>query len=160
MTSRSSRWLVACAAGIAVLACGEVPTLDDGIAYITTIKLPAPAVAAGDVLRDSTGAVAPLQVLAFGSDDQLVAGTTATYVVSPVDTGVHIDAAGVVRVSDSLRTVNIVGRVGDRLQTIATSLQIVAQPDSMAATGTVDSLKLATPSSQLRSLNAIRTAAR
>ncbi|MEO7456711.1 MAG: hypothetical protein ABIY52_10650 [Gemmatimonadaceae bacterium] len=150
MTSFASRLTAACAAGIVVLACGEVPTFDGGIAYITPIQLPAPAVAAGDVLRDSTGAVVPLSVLAYDGENQLVAGTAATYVVNPVDTGVHIDAAGVVRVSDSVRTVQIVGRVGARLQTIAATLDIVAQPDNMVASGTIDSLRLATASSALQ----------
>lgn len=161
MRTTAVRLSVACAAGLVVLACGEVPTLDNGIAYITPVQLPAPAVAAGDVLRDSTGAIVPIRVLAYDNADQPVSGATATFVVSPIDTGVHIDAAGVVRVSDSLRTVQIVGRVGSRLQTIAASLDIVAQPDSMAATGVLDSLKLATASSGLQvSVTGLRRGAR
>ena len=54
----------------AALACGEVPTLDQGIAYISTIILPAPAVAVGDQLRDSLGNVAPLRIEAFDRNDE------------------------------------------------------------------------------------------
>lgn len=150
MSSLAPRVLAACAAGAFVLACGEVPTFDDGIAYITTVQLPSPAVAAGDVLRDSTGTPVPLRVLAYDANDQLVSGITPTFVVTPVDTGVHIDAAGLVRVSDSVRTVQIVGRVGTRLQTVVATLDIVAQPDQIAPAGTVDSLRLATASSALQ----------
>src|SRR3954463_10199500 len=117
MRSSASRVLAAFAAGVVALACGDVPSLQSGIAYITPIQLPSPAVAAGDVLRDSTGAIVPLSVLAYGIDNQVVPGAAATYVVNPIDTGVHIDAAGVLRVSDSVRTIQLVGRVGERLQT-------------------------------------------
>jgi hypothetical protein len=161
MSTSASRLLAATAAGILALSCGEVPTLDGGIAYITPIRLPAPAIAAGDTLRDSTGAVVPLQVLAYNSSDQVVSGTTATFVVAPADTGVHIAASGVVSVSDSLRTVQIVGRVGERLQTVAASLEVVVQPDTMAASGTVDSLRLATASSALQvAITGLRKGAR
>jgi hypothetical protein len=150
MRSSAPRLLLVCAAGIVAIACGEVPTLENGIAYISPVRLPSPAVAAGDVLRDSTGAAVPLSVVAYDINDQPIAGTTATYVINPVDTGVHIDASGIVRVSDSVRSVQIVGRVGNRLQTIAATLEIVAQPDSIAAAGVVDSLRLATASSGLQ----------
>ena len=36
---------------VVALACGEVPTLPGGIAYISPVILPAPAVALGDTLR-------------------------------------------------------------------------------------------------------------
>lgn len=143
---------VAVAAMAVVLACGDIPTLDGGIAYITTVVLPSPAVAAGDQLRDSTGLVAPLSVLAYNDRNELIPGITATYVVSTLPAGVVIDATGKVTALDSIRTVQIVARVGDRLQTPPVTLAVVPQPDSIAPSGTLDSLVVGTPSSPLTSL--------
>lgn len=148
MTRRAVTFAAAAAVALAI-ACGDVPTLDSGIAYITTVVLPSPAVAAGDVLRDSTGAVAPLSVKAYDKDNHLVPGVTATYVVSTLPAGITIDANGRVTALDTIGTVQIVGRVGDRLQTPSVVLAVVPQPDSIAASGLLDSLTVGTASSAL-----------
>lgn len=112
----------------AVAACGEVPTLENGIAYITPVILPSPAVAAGDTLRDSLGIATPLRVLAFGRDSQEVVGFKVTFVPTALPSGVTIDDNGYLVARDTLRDVQLVGRIGDRLQTSVATLQIVPQP--------------------------------
>jgi hypothetical protein len=144
------RYVVALAACIVAFSCGSIPTLADGIAYISPIQLPALAVAAGDTLRDSLGRVAPLRVNAFDTKDDTIPGVVARYVVSTLPAGVKVDTNGIVTAFDSLRTVQIVGRVGDHLQTAPSTLEVVAQPDLMAATGNLDSLVVNTPSSALQ----------
>lgn len=140
MRSLAPRRLVACAAMIVVLSCGEVPTFADGIAYVSAIELPSIAVGAGDQLRDSAGNPAPLRVRAFDKDNQLVPGVSATFLVSPVDAGVRIDANGFLSVSDSVRTVRVVARIGDRLQTAEAVLFVVPAPDQIVGAATTDSL--------------------
>lgn len=140
MRAPAPRFLVACAAGIVALSCGDVPTLADGIAFIAPIDLPSPAVAAGDTLRDSLGKAAPLRVTAHGRDNSVIPNVSATFLVTTVPAGVKVDANGIVTAFDSLRTVRIVARIGDRLQTTETSLEVVAQPDSMAVASPLDSL--------------------
>lgn len=137
------------AAGLA-LACGEVPTLAGNIAYISPLLLPAPAVAAGDVLRDSLGNVAALSVVAYDQHNSVVTGITPTFLVSSFPAAVSIDANGRVTAQDTVVSVQLVGRVGDRLQTTPATLEVVPQPDSMAAAGTVDSLRVAQSSSGLQ----------
>jgi hypothetical protein len=132
--------LVACAAMVVVLSCGDVPTFADGIAFISPIDIPSLAVAAGDSLRDSLGKAAPLRVRAFDVNNQPVANVAATYFVSPVDAGIHIDANGFLTASDSVRTVHMVARIGDRLQTADATLYIVARPDQIVGTGTTEPL--------------------
>lgn len=140
MTLLSSR-RVAIPIGIAILlACGEVPTFADGIASISAVELPSLVVGAGDVLRDSTGAKAPLKVEAFDINGKVIAGVPVTYVVTPVDTGIHIDANGYLTASDSVRVVHIVARVGDRLQTTQAQLNVVPIPDQILGSGTTDPL--------------------
>lgn len=140
MRSLAPRHLAAAAAFVVALSCGEVPTLDGGIAYVTPIILPSPAVAAGDVLRDSLGNPAPLQVVAYDNNNAVISNVTANYVVTSLPAGVTIDSSGHVTALDSVRSVTIVARVGSRIQTTAATLEVVPQPDSIERTSTLDSL--------------------
>lgn len=136
MRSRSVSTLLAAAtvAGLA-LACGEVPTLENGIAYVTPIELPSPAVAVGDTLRDSTGRAAPLAVRAFGRDSAQITGLTVSYLATSLPLGgVTILPGGYLVADTAVRTITIVARVGNRLQTMPATLLIVPQPTTFAAT--------------------------
>jgi hypothetical protein len=129
--------LLGVTAAAAALACGEVPTLDEGIAYISPIILPSPAVAVGDQLRDSLGNVAPLRIEAFGRNDEQLPDPQATFLPTVVPSPISISEAGIVTASDTVstvKTVQIVGRVGSKLQTTTVSLLVVPQPDSLGRT--------------------------
>jgi len=118
---------------VAALACGEVPTLPGGIAYISPVLLPAPAVAVGDTLRDSMGVVAPIRVFGIDNAGDTVGTIEPVFVVTTVPgKSVRITATGLV-IGDSVRTAQIVGQVGSRLQTPPVSLDVVEQPDSITA---------------------------
>ena len=119
-------------AGGLTFGCGDVPTLQDGVAYITGVELPLPAVAAGDTLRDSLGRAAPLRVRAFGRDSQEITGLEVSFLPTVLPAGVTIDANGVLVARDTVGSVQIVGRVGDRLQTTIATLQIVPEPTAIA----------------------------
>jgi hypothetical protein len=134
--ARSAWTLVLGAAGIAAISCGEVPTLPDGVAYITPVLLPLPTVAAGDTLRDSLGRAAPLRVRAFGRDSQEVFGLTTTFVPTVLPADVTIDANGFLVARDTLRSVQLVGRIGDRLQTTVATLLIVPEPSAISRVAT------------------------
>ena len=123
-----------------LLACGTVPTFTDGIASVSAIELPSLVVIAGDVMRDSTGAKAPLKVESFDISGQVIPGITPVYVVTPADTGIHIDANGYLTASDSIRVVHIVARIGDRIQTTQAVINVVPLPQEIAGTGTTDPL--------------------
>ncbi len=150
MISMAPRYLVAAAACIIALSCGDVPTFADSIVSISPIVFPSPAVAAGDQLRDSTGAVAPLRVQAYNATNAPIQNVSATFVVSSVPPGVTIDAKGIVTALDSVRTVQVVGRVGDRLQTTIAALEVVPQPDSIEQSVVIDSLTTLAKSSALQ----------
>jgi hypothetical protein len=128
----SSRVLVGAACAVAALSCGEVPTLPEGIAYISSVILPSPAVANGDTLRDSTGKAAPLRVVGIGRTGDTIA-VSPTFVVTTVPgRGIKLSPANYV-IGDSERTVQLVGQVGSRLQTPPAVIDVVKQPDSVAA---------------------------
>jgi hypothetical protein len=131
MLSRSA--LVGAALCVAALACGDVPTLEGGIAFISPVILPSPAVAVGDTLRDSAGVVAPLQIFAIDNAGDTIESVQPTFIVTTVPgPSVTILPNNLAR-GDSVRTASIVGRVGTRLQTPPVQLNVVFQPDSMAA---------------------------
>ena len=131
--------LASAATFVVALACGEVPSLPQGVAYISSVILPAPAVALNDTLRDSTGKVASLQLHAIGSAGDTIRTITPVFVVTTVPgKTVTLTPANLV-IGDSLRTVQIVGQVGSRLQTLPAPLDVVRQPDSIAATGAASS---------------------
>ena len=120
-------------AAAAALSCGEVPTLENGIAYYTTVLLPLPAVALGDSLRDSLGAATPLTVRAFTRDSQEITGLTVTFVPTVLPTLVDIKANGMLVAHDTtVGSVQIVGRIGERLQTSIVTLLVVPQPTGIA----------------------------
>ena len=126
--------LVGVSAAAMTLSCGEVPTLDEGIAYISPIILPAPAVAIDDTLRDSLGVATPLTIEAFGRDDERLPDPQATFLTTVLPSPIAISAGGIVTASDTVsavQTVQIVGRVGNKLQTTTASLLVVPQPDSL-----------------------------
>jgi hypothetical protein len=131
MLSRSA--LLGAALGVVALACGDVPTLEGGIAFVSPVILPSPAVAFGDTLRDEAGVVAPLRIFAIDNAGDTLQNVVPTFVVTTVPgPSVTILANDLVR-GDSVRIASIVGRVGTRLQTPPAQLSVVFQPDSMAA---------------------------
>lgn len=135
MTTRPRPCLGAGAAVLAaalVLSCGEVPTMEEGIAYISPVLLPLPTVAAGDTLRDSLGRAAPLRVRAFSRDSQEITGVSVRFLPTALPADVTIDSAtGYLVARDTVRSVQLVGRVGTRLQTTVATLQIVPPPESI-----------------------------
>jgi hypothetical protein len=142
---RPRRLLAGFAATVAVvtaLSCGDVPTLPEGVAYISGVVSPSLAVAAGDSLRDSLGNVAPLRVYAFGRNGDTLSGIPVRFLVTSLDPGVRIDeATGILVASDSVRAVRIVGQVIDLLQTPEYTLQVVPQPDSLQQAVVNDSIR-------------------
>lgn len=125
--------LAGAALAVAALSCGEVPTVAEGVAYISPVVLPAPAVAIGDTLRDSLGVAAPLRLYGIANNGDTVASITPVFVVTTVPGKTVTITAGNYVIGDSLRAVQIVGQVGSRLQTPPASLDVVRQPDSIAA---------------------------
>ncbi|MFL5608149.1 MAG: hypothetical protein ACJ8AD_16980, partial [Gemmatimonadaceae bacterium] len=141
MTPRSYlATLCAAVAIVAAVSCGEVPSLADGIAYITPIQLPMPAVEADSFMHDSTGAVAPLRVQAFDRDGKEILGVPVSYVVLTLPSKIGISADGTVKAADTVTSVQLVARIGDRLQTPPATLPIVPHPTAISRGGSDTSL--------------------
>jgi hypothetical protein len=158
---RSRASLVALGAAIVVAvaaACGDVPTLEGGIAYISPILLPSPAVAANDTLRDSLGVAAPLRVIAYDRGGNEIPGVPVTFIpISFPASVIAIDARGFVKATDTVRAVQIVARIGARLQTTPATLQLVPQPTSMGRPTGAAAADTAYPLPALRKLDVVIT---
>lgn len=137
------------ALGVAI-ACGDVPTLPFGVAYITPIQLPSPSVAVGDTMRDSLGVARPLRVFALGRDStDTISNVTLRFILTSLRTGARITDEGYLIAPDSLVTLRLVAQVTDgtptsdlKLQTPELSVDVVPLADSIAATSTAgDSLQ-------------------
>jgi hypothetical protein len=139
--------LVAAGVALAVgLGCGDVPTLPNGIAYVTPILTPSPSVAFGDTLRDSLGDPAPLRVVALGrSPGDTIRDVSLRFLLTSLNLGGTITAAGYLIAPDSLVTLRLVAQVTDgtsgsglQLQTPELSIEVTAKADSLDATSPID----------------------
>jgi hypothetical protein len=141
----------------AAVSCGEVPTLEGGIAYISPILLPSPAVAVNDTLRDTLGTAAPLRVIAYDRSGNEIPGVSVSFISTSLPFAVAIDAQGFAKAADTVRSVQIVARIGDRLQTTPATLQIVPQPTSMSRPTGAAVADTAYPLPALRKLDVVVT---
>ncbi len=136
--------LGAAALAFAAGACVDLGTGVDGISYLEFDGIPWPSLIAGDTMRDSTGAAAPLRASAYDASGHLITGAAFQFVT--LDTGVAIDAAGFLR-STGRRdgTVRVVAIVGG-LQTDDRTVRVTRRPDSVFAMSAVrDTLLYAVP---------------
>jgi hypothetical protein len=108
------------------------------VASISSLLLPSPSVVKGDVMRDSTGAPAPLRVTAFDGLNRPVNGLESDFFI--LDRGAHLQPDDIL-VGDSLSTVRVVGTVGG-LQTVPTPVFVTVAPVMAAATGKIDTLRV------------------
>jgi hypothetical protein len=124
---------VGTATAVALIGCFELSGPPAGLSSISALEVAWPSVVHQDVLRDSTGAVAPLRVEAFDGDGNPANDATVTFIA--LDRGLHVDANGVVH-GDSVRTspVRVVAQVergGDVIQTPEARIDVVPVPDSL-----------------------------
>ena len=123
-----------------LVSCRDVPAPEGGIFSISPLLLPSPGLVAGDTMRDSTGLVAPLRVVAYDVRGDTVTSAPVTFVI--LDTGAHL--AGPLLVGkDAGTTVRVVGSVA-ALQTQPASVKVTLSPDTLVA---ADSLRFERSSS-------------
>jgi hypothetical protein len=122
------------AGGALLAACFELSAPQSELSAISPIQLAWPSVVAGDVLRDETGAEAPLRIEAYDDAGNLVTDVDVQFIA--LDTGLQVNAVGVVQ---GLNVRNTPARVVAQarrgrgvLQTPEASIDVVPRPDSIA----------------------------
>lgn len=110
-------------------SCREVPAPEGGVQALAPLLLPSPGLVAGDTMRDSTGVVAPLRLVAFGANGDTLNDVAATFVA--LDTGAHV--SGVLLIGDTPgKSVRIVGSTAG-LQTQPATVKVTVSPDTLLA---------------------------
>lgn len=125
--------LAAVVALVTVAACIDLGGPSGGAFSITPLLLPSPGMVVGDTMRDSTGAVAPLRVVAFNASGDTLA-STATFIT--MDTNAHL-AGGQFLVGDFVGGARVIGQVGS-LQTLPETVKVTLSPDTLLA---IDSIR-------------------
>jgi hypothetical protein len=116
-----------------MVSCREIPAPEGGVAALGPLQLPSPGVVAGDTMRDSTGLVAPLSVLAYGVDGQLLTSPPASVFVV-LDTTAHM--ADAFLIGDRLGTARVVGGIG-AIQTRQSQVKVTLRPDTLTSVDSV-----------------------
>jgi len=135
------------AGAVLLAACTDIPTGSGDFLSFAFAPLPSPSVVAGDTLRDSTGAVAPLSITVFGFDGESIAGAAVRFIA--IDRGIRVDSITGMVIGDSARVTpaRILVRVGDLSGPIA--IPVVFRPDTVVEANARDSLSYSLTDSTL-----------
>lgn len=132
MISRVAVALATIGALVAV-ACVDM-SAPKGAASISMLQMPQPAVVLGDTLRDSTGAVAHLDVISFNAAGSPISGETPRFFITDTTRRGHLTADTRTIVGDSIGLIHIVGQVGE-LQTPVVNVQVTFAPQTFQKVG-------------------------
>lgn len=139
MNLRSRQGISALALGAAavwLLSC-DLSVAPGGFSSISKLLLPAPGVVVGDTMRDSTGAVAPLRVIAYSATGSVVTSVTPYFIT--LDTFAHL-AGGTKLVGDRVGLARIIGGVSN-VQTLPETVKVTLSPDTIVAADSVRHVK-------------------
>lgn len=137
MIPRIATILVVIGAVVGV-ACVDM-SAPKGPASISALRLPSPSVVVGDVMRDSTGAPAKLDVIAYDANGARLTDLSPQFFVTDTGAPATVDAGGTVT-GTKLGTVHVVGQIGT-LQTPVAAIPITVAPKRIALTNTtIDTL--------------------
>lgn len=130
---RARNWAAIASGAVAwwLVSCRDIPS-PGAVLSISTVLLPSPGLVVGDTMRDSTGVVAPLRIVAFSTAGDTVQNVVPSFVV--IDTGAHL--VGAFLVGDRVDTVRVVGSV-DAIQSQPTTVKVTLSPDSMVAADSI-----------------------
>jgi hypothetical protein len=121
------------AVGWWLVSCRDIPAPEGGVLSVSPVLLPSPGLVAGDTMRDSTGLVAPLRVIAYGVTGDTLRSISATFVA--LDTGAHLSGALLIGDKEG-KTVRVIGTV-QSVQTQPVSVKVTLAPDTLMAADSV-----------------------
>jgi hypothetical protein len=125
-------------------SCTEISTNPTAITALQFDTLPFPAIVTGDTLRDSLGIAAPLHAIAFNGAGGVIPNASLTYLA--LDSGLTISPTGFVTAQLRNGLVRIIAS-SPALQSAAETLTVARRPDSVVATGLVDTILYLLPDS-------------
>ncbi len=130
---RSALARLACfVAAVVGLACTDVPSDPETPFAIEVVPPVLPSVVRGDTLRDTLGAVAPLEVHVLNADNDVIASAPVTFVKIDTASLLTIDQQSGVIVGVDTGSVRVAATVGT-LQSAPLALVVTLRPDTMTA---------------------------
>ena len=124
MIRRTVGLLVAVAV-VAGVACIDM-SAPKGPASISTLMLPSPSVVVGDTMRDSTGAVAPLRVIAYDANDAPIVEPPTLFLVIDTSGAGHIANSNKL-VGDKIGSISVLGQIAG-IQTTTVGVPVTIAP--------------------------------
>jgi hypothetical protein len=130
--SRGSARAVAAIAIMAVAVACDLTTKTGDVTSISSLRLPAPSVVVGDVMRDSLGVPTPAMVDAFDGEGRMIVNPHVVF--SVLDSTITIDSSGFVHgVHRDTTGARVAAGVGG-LQTPITRIPVTSAPATAAKT--------------------------
>ncbi len=138
MSRRASAIPLSILVGSAILAaCTDLPSGATDLLSFEFRPLPSPSVVVGDTLRDSTGVVTPLKLIAFNYSGDTVAAPDVKF--RSLDAGIRVDSITGVVIGDSVRAgARILASLKGFEGTV--TLAVTYRPDTAIAVNGRDSL--------------------
>lgn len=132
--------LAALAALVMSVACSDVDTAPNVATSIEFDRLPFPAIVVSDTLRDTSGFATPLRAIVYNFENDEILDADVRYIA--LDPVVTIDAATGYVVAGAVpdTSARIIAFIGG-LQSAPLRLSVVRRPDSVARSGTIDTLR-------------------
>jgi len=118
---------LAVVAGIIGIACVDM-SAPEGAASISALQLPSPSVVVGDTMRDSTGVVAPITVIAFDGSGNPIQANVQLFITDTLGFS-HVGANNVL-VGDSIGQTRLLGQVGT-LPTVVAVVPVTYAPSTL-----------------------------
>lgn len=133
---RRLRSIACLTAAAAAAACIEVTVNTAELGSVEVVNRGAPAVAAGDTLRDAAGAVTPLQVIVYDAGGKVMPDRHVQFLNS--DTVATVTPAGLVIARAGVTgTARVYAVVDSQLQSLVQQIEVVPRPESLAVSGNV-----------------------
>jgi len=121
-------------AALTALACVDM-SAPSGAASISALLLPSPSVVVGDTMRDSTGAVAALRVIAYDANNTPISGLATSFFVTDTAKIAHIANSSFL-VGDKQGSIHVIGQVTG-VQTVPVPVPVTVAPTTFALAGTI-----------------------
>lgn len=134
MNQRVKRSVVV-ALSVLGLACIDM-SAPKGPFAISVLLLPSPSVVVGDIMRDSNGVPAPVNLVAYDAHGALIGGVTPQIFITDSAPVAHLDANRIL-VGDKLGLVHLVGQIGS-LQTSVVNVPITTAPAQFRNVSSLD----------------------
>jgi hypothetical protein len=117
------------------LACIDM-SAPKGPFAISALLLPSPSVVVGDIMRDSNGVAAPVNLVAYDAHGAVLTDVTPQIFITDSAPVAHLDANRIL-IGDKLGLVHLVGQIGS-LQTTVVNVPITTAPVQFRSVSSLD----------------------